>query len=174
LRWLQRPRVEERVGGVDLDSMSERELERLYAGLLKLAGLPEEHLHSLLTSVLERAGARPERVTALALRKPSREGAPHAPWSPPRADYPCARVKHATGAREEVPSARRLFRCPNASDVERAGPLAPRRHTMGHAARNAAIPTPTEFAHPTGDILRRFGRKRPAYSAGEGMLASST
>lgn len=52
LRWLQRPRVEERVGGVDLDSMSERELERLYAGLLKLAALPEEHLHSVLTSVL--------------------------------------------------------------------------------------------------------------------------
>jgi hypothetical protein len=52
LRWLQRPRVEERVGGVDLDSMSERELERLYAGLLKLAALPEEHLHSLLTNVL--------------------------------------------------------------------------------------------------------------------------
>jgi hypothetical protein len=49
---LQRPRVEERVGGVDLDSMSERELEQLYAGLLKLAALPEEHLHALLTSVL--------------------------------------------------------------------------------------------------------------------------
>jgi hypothetical protein len=52
LRWLQRPRAEERVGGVDLDSMSERELERLYAGLLKLAALPDEHLHALLTSVL--------------------------------------------------------------------------------------------------------------------------
>ena len=44
LRWLQRPRAEERVGGVDLDSMSERDLERLYAGLLKLAALPEEEL----------------------------------------------------------------------------------------------------------------------------------
>jgi hypothetical protein len=32
--------------------MSERELERLYAGLLRLAGLPDEHLHALLTSVL--------------------------------------------------------------------------------------------------------------------------
>ena len=31
-RWLQRRRVDERVGGVDLDSMSERELERLCAG----------------------------------------------------------------------------------------------------------------------------------------------
>jgi hypothetical protein len=49
---LQRPRAEERVGGVDLDSMSERELERFYAGLLRLADLPEEHLHALLTSVL--------------------------------------------------------------------------------------------------------------------------
>ena len=38
-RWLQRPRVEERVGGVDLDSMSERELERLHAGLVKLASM---------------------------------------------------------------------------------------------------------------------------------------
>jgi hypothetical protein len=52
LRWLQRPRAEGRVGGVDLDSMSERELERLYAGLLKIAALPDDHLHSLLTSVL--------------------------------------------------------------------------------------------------------------------------
>jgi hypothetical protein len=52
LRWLQRPRAEERVGGVDLDSLSERELERWYAGLLKLAALPEELLQALLTSVL--------------------------------------------------------------------------------------------------------------------------
>ena len=28
LRWLQRPRAEERVGGVDLDSFSQRKLER--------------------------------------------------------------------------------------------------------------------------------------------------
>jgi len=53
LRWLQRPRVEERVGGVDLDSMSERELERLYAGLLKLAALPDEELRALVGSLLE-------------------------------------------------------------------------------------------------------------------------
>jgi hypothetical protein len=52
LRWLQRPHPEERVGGVDLDSMSERELERLHAGLLKLAALSEEHLNALLRSVL--------------------------------------------------------------------------------------------------------------------------
>ena len=52
LRWLQRPRVEERVGGVDLDSMSERELERLHAGRLEVAAVPEKHLHALLTSVL--------------------------------------------------------------------------------------------------------------------------
>lgn len=37
LRWLQRTRVEERVGGADLDSMSVRELERLYVGRVKLA-----------------------------------------------------------------------------------------------------------------------------------------
>ena len=52
LRWLQRPRAEERVGGVDLDSMSERELERLHAGLLKLAALPDEELHALVGSLL--------------------------------------------------------------------------------------------------------------------------
>jgi hypothetical protein len=55
LRWLQRPRVEERVGGVDLDSMSERGLERLHAGLLKLAALPDEELRALVASLL--AGA---------------------------------------------------------------------------------------------------------------------
>jgi hypothetical protein len=53
LRWLQRPRAEEPVGGVDLDSMSERELERLHAGLLKFAALPEEELRALVASLLE-------------------------------------------------------------------------------------------------------------------------
>jgi hypothetical protein len=53
LRWLQRPRAEERVGGVDLDSMSERELERLHAGLLRLAALPDEELQALVASLLE-------------------------------------------------------------------------------------------------------------------------
>jgi hypothetical protein len=52
LRWLQRPRAEERVGGIDLDSMSERELERLYACLLKLAALPDEELRALVGSLL--------------------------------------------------------------------------------------------------------------------------
>jgi hypothetical protein len=53
LRWLQRPRPDVRVGGVDLDSMSERELERLHAGLLKIAALPDEELHALVGSLLE-------------------------------------------------------------------------------------------------------------------------
>jgi hypothetical protein len=53
LRWLQRPRAEEHVGGVDLDSLSERELERLHVGLLKLAVLPEEELRVLVASLLE-------------------------------------------------------------------------------------------------------------------------
>jgi hypothetical protein len=53
LRWLQRPRAEERVGGVDLESMSERQLERLYTGLLKLAALPDEELRVLVGSLLE-------------------------------------------------------------------------------------------------------------------------
>jgi hypothetical protein len=57
LRWLQRPRVEERVGGVDLDSMSERELDRLYAGLVKLASMDEPVLAALVEHVL--AGDEP-------------------------------------------------------------------------------------------------------------------
>jgi hypothetical protein len=52
LRWLQRPRAEDRVGGVDLDSMSERELERLYAGLLRLAALPDEEVQALVGHLL--------------------------------------------------------------------------------------------------------------------------
>jgi len=52
LRWLQRPRAEERVGGADLDSLSERQLERLYAGLLRIAALPEEDLRALIASLL--------------------------------------------------------------------------------------------------------------------------
>jgi hypothetical protein len=50
---LQRPRAEERVGGVDLDSMSGRELERLHAGVLKLAALPDEELRALVGRLLE-------------------------------------------------------------------------------------------------------------------------
>jgi hypothetical protein len=53
LRWLQRPRTGERVGGGDIDSMSERELERLHAGLLRLAALPDEELRALVASLLE-------------------------------------------------------------------------------------------------------------------------
>ena len=53
LRRLQRPRADERVPGVDLDSMSESELERLHAGLLKLAALPDEELRALVGSLLE-------------------------------------------------------------------------------------------------------------------------
>ncbi len=40
------------LGAVDLDSLSERELERLCAGLLKLTALPDEELHALVTSLL--------------------------------------------------------------------------------------------------------------------------
>jgi transposase len=57
LRWLQRPRVEERVGGVDLDSMSERELERLHSGLVRLASMDETVLAALVEHVL--AGDEP-------------------------------------------------------------------------------------------------------------------
>ena len=57
LRWLQRARTEERVGGADLDSMSERELERLYVGLLKLASMDDTILTALVEQVL--AGEEP-------------------------------------------------------------------------------------------------------------------
>ena len=46
------PRTEERVGGVDLDSMSERGLERLYADFVKLASLNETVLAALVEEVL--------------------------------------------------------------------------------------------------------------------------
>jgi hypothetical protein len=52
LRWLQRPRAEDRVGGVDLDSMSERDLQRVYAGFLKVAAWPDEELRALVGSLL--------------------------------------------------------------------------------------------------------------------------
>jgi hypothetical protein len=42
-----------RRGGVDFASLSKRELERLYAGLLKLAALPDGELHALVGSLLE-------------------------------------------------------------------------------------------------------------------------
>jgi hypothetical protein len=52
LRWLQRPRTDERVGGIDLDSMSERELERWYAGLVRLASMDETVLAALVEHVM--------------------------------------------------------------------------------------------------------------------------
>jgi hypothetical protein len=52
LRWLQRPRTEERVGGVDLDSLSESELEQLYAGFVRLARLDETELAALVEHVM--------------------------------------------------------------------------------------------------------------------------
>src|SRR5262245_29464180 len=52
LRWMQRPKPVEETGGVDLDSMSTAELERLYAGLTRLAALPERELGALVRHVL--------------------------------------------------------------------------------------------------------------------------
>jgi hypothetical protein len=49
---LQRPRAEERVGGIDLDSLSERELERLHAGFVKLASMDDSVLAALVEQVL--------------------------------------------------------------------------------------------------------------------------
>jgi hypothetical protein len=56
LRWLQRPRADERIRGVDLDAMSEAQLEALYAGLVRVAALPGDELRALVRSLLAEKG----------------------------------------------------------------------------------------------------------------------
>jgi hypothetical protein len=51
LRWLQRPR-QDNAPGVDLDGMSEAQLERLHAGLVKLASMDDTVLAALVQQVL--------------------------------------------------------------------------------------------------------------------------
>jgi hypothetical protein len=53
LRWLQRPRPVVETPGVDLEAMSGAQLETLYAGLVKIAALPENELQALVESLLE-------------------------------------------------------------------------------------------------------------------------
>jgi hypothetical protein len=50
---MQRPEPTAETPGVDLDSMSEAQLESLYAGLVRLAALPENELRVLVASLLE-------------------------------------------------------------------------------------------------------------------------
>jgi hypothetical protein len=52
LRWRRAVRPSDGPPGVDLDSLSERELERLYAGLVKLASMDEAVLAALVEHVL--------------------------------------------------------------------------------------------------------------------------
>jgi hypothetical protein len=52
LRWLQRLRTDEATPGVDLDALSEAQLERLHAGLVKLASMDETVLAALAEHVL--------------------------------------------------------------------------------------------------------------------------
>jgi hypothetical protein len=52
LRWLQRPKPVEETPGVDLDSLSYAELERLHAGLMRLTALSDNELAALLKHVL--------------------------------------------------------------------------------------------------------------------------
>ena len=52
LRWRQTVRPPEAAPGVDLDSLSERQLERLYAGLVLLASMDETVLAALVEQVL--------------------------------------------------------------------------------------------------------------------------
>jgi len=41
-----------RTAGVDLDALSESQLERLYAGLVKLASMPDEEHQALVEHLL--------------------------------------------------------------------------------------------------------------------------
>jgi hypothetical protein len=52
LRWLQRPRPVDETPGVDLDAMSEAQLETLYAGLVRIAALSPNELQALIQSLL--------------------------------------------------------------------------------------------------------------------------
>ena len=52
LRWRQTVRPPEAAPGGGLDSLSERQLERLYAGLVRLASLDEPVLAALVEQVL--------------------------------------------------------------------------------------------------------------------------
>jgi hypothetical protein len=61
LRWLQRPGREAKSGGVDLEALSEPQLERLYGGLLKLASMDSTVLAALVEQVL----ASDERASSL-------------------------------------------------------------------------------------------------------------
>ena len=56
LRWLQRPR-QDNPPGMDLDALSEAQLERLHPGLVRLALLDETVLAALVEQVL--AGDEP-------------------------------------------------------------------------------------------------------------------
>jgi hypothetical protein len=60
LRWLQRPRPVDEMPGVDLDSMSEAQLEAHYAGLVRVAALPDEELRALIGSLLAETKAPPK------------------------------------------------------------------------------------------------------------------
>jgi len=52
LRWRQTVRPPDTTLGVDLDSLSEAQLERLYAGLVRLASMDETVLAALVDHVL--------------------------------------------------------------------------------------------------------------------------
>ena len=52
LHWPQRPRIDERIRGVDLDAMSKAQLEALYAGLVRIAALSPNELQVLVQSLL--------------------------------------------------------------------------------------------------------------------------
>jgi hypothetical protein len=51
-RWLQRPRLESTTPGVDVEALSTEKLERLHAGLVRLASMPDEELQALVEHLL--------------------------------------------------------------------------------------------------------------------------
>ena len=88
----------------------------------------------------------PRLATANAEIRPARGENRLAPLFDPC--YSRARVKHQTGGLKEVPSARRLFRCPNASSSERCVRPAQAHHGP-RGLKSPRSQAPTEFAHPT-------------------------
>jgi hypothetical protein len=89
LRWLQRPRAEDRVGGVDLESMLERELERLHADLLRLAPLPADELRALVESLLGGEElASSEQQLSRVKKEPAQGGTPRRLGTPAQERFP--------------------------------------------------------------------------------------
>lgn len=83
LRWLQRARPPEATSGVDLNAMSEAQLERLHAGLVKLATMDEPVLAALVKQVLA-GGEVVSSSQSSRVNKKTADGAPPRSVESPR------------------------------------------------------------------------------------------